>query len=211
MDGFTRRKERIKESIMNAALELFYAHGFKKVSIDEIAKKADVSPVSIYNHFGSKQGLVKEVLKRLFDHVHERQRSIIEADVPYYQKMQNMLAAKMNAAYEFQGEHFQMDMYNDPDMQQYINEFVTQKSNKLVMQFFDEGKKEGYINPDISSQAILTYIELFQLGWSSLKSLPKGPDRLSKMIHDLQILTLYGFMGKPDAEPKFGNTEKGKL
>ena len=53
MDGFNRRKEQKKESIRRAALELFKVYGFKKVSINDIASKAGVSQVTIYNHFGS--------------------------------------------------------------------------------------------------------------------------------------------------------------
>ncbi|MBM4448805.1 MAG: TetR family transcriptional regulator, partial [Chloroflexi bacterium] len=40
MNGFERRKEQKKDSIRQAALELFQAYGFKKVSINDIAQKA---------------------------------------------------------------------------------------------------------------------------------------------------------------------------
>ncbi|MFC1905937.1 TetR/AcrR family transcriptional regulator [Chloroflexota bacterium] len=209
LDGFARRKERIKESIMNAAIELFRAYGFKKVSINEIAAKANVSPVSIYNHFDSKQELMKSVLKKILEGIYERQRSILTADVPYWQKMQNMLSAKMNAAYEFQGEHFQTEIYNDPEIKGFIHELMATKIYKLVSDFFDEGKAEGYINPEISQQSIMTFIEVFQQGWGALSNLPKDPAHLSKMINDMQMLTLYGLMGKPSDKPKFATDGKG--
>ncbi|MFC1998369.1 TetR/AcrR family transcriptional regulator [Chloroflexota bacterium] len=209
MDGFARRKERLKESIMNAALELFNAHGFKKVSINEIAAKADVSPVSLYNHFGSKQGLVKEVLKKILEGIHEKQKSIITADVTYMQKMQNLFSAKMNAAYEFQGEHFQTEIYGDPEIQEFIGQLIAPKIYKLISDFFEEGKAKGYINPDISPQSIMTFIEVFQKGWGAISNLPKDPQQLSNMIHDMQMITLYGLMGKPSDKPKFDNQGKG--
>jgi AcrR family transcriptional regulator len=64
LDGFERRRERKKESIRRAALELFKINGIKKVSIAEIAKKAHVSPVTIYNHFGDKNTLTCDVIKQ---------------------------------------------------------------------------------------------------------------------------------------------------
>ena len=209
MDGFARRKERIKENIMNAAFELFNAHGFKKVSINEIAAKADVSPVSIYNHFGSKQGLIKNVLKKLFDQIYQRQKNIVKADVPYLEKMHGLLNAKMNAAYEFQGEHFQMELYNDPEMKQFIEDIMINKSYKLMMDFFDEGKKQGYINPELSLQSIMTFIEIFRSGWAALNNLPNDPQQLSLLIRDLFNLTFYGLMGKPSEVPKFATDGKG--
>jgi AcrR family transcriptional regulator len=42
MDGFERRKEQKKESIIRAALDLFMQHGFKKVSVNDVAVKANV-------------------------------------------------------------------------------------------------------------------------------------------------------------------------
>ena len=62
MDRFERRKEQKKSNIRQAALELFKTYGFKKVSISDIAHKAGVSPVTIYNHFGSKDELVRDVV-----------------------------------------------------------------------------------------------------------------------------------------------------
>lgn len=65
MNGFERRKEQNRESIMQAALELFKAYGFGKVTVNDIAYEANVSQVTIYNHFGSKEKLVREVIINL--------------------------------------------------------------------------------------------------------------------------------------------------
>ena len=121
MDGFTRRKERVKESIMNAALELFHAYGFKKVSINEIAAKANVSPVSIYNHFGSKQDLIKDVLIKVIDGIYDARRAIIvDANTSFTEKLHQMLTAKDSDAYYFQCEHFQNYIYSFQLINTYI-------------------------------------------------------------------------------------------
>jgi AcrR family transcriptional regulator len=203
MDGFARRKERLKESIMSAALELFHAHGFKRVSINEIAAKAGVSPVSIYNHYGSKDVLIQNVVKRLLDGIYEKREAIFKAKISFPEKMQQMLTAKTSAAYDFQGEHFQIDVYNDPELQDYIENVVMKKTNEQMTAFFDEGKRGGYINPEFSPAAINIYFEIFRQGWAGLKNLPKDPKQLSQLIHELFNLSLYGFMGKPSDKPNF--------
>ena len=63
MDGFQRRREQKKESIRRAALDLFGVHGIKKVSVNDVARRAGVSPVTIYNYYGSKQGLVHDAAR----------------------------------------------------------------------------------------------------------------------------------------------------
>ena len=52
-----------KKSIISAARGLFAKKGFYGVSIDEIARKVDVSPAILYRHFASKQALYDTVLE----------------------------------------------------------------------------------------------------------------------------------------------------
>lgn len=58
------RQER-RESIMQAALELFAEDGFENTSIKQIAKKADISKGLIYNYFDSKEQLLEELIKQV--------------------------------------------------------------------------------------------------------------------------------------------------
>ena len=48
-----------EEQIINASIELFKNYGFKKVSMDEIARKAGVTKITVYKYFASKQDLLK--------------------------------------------------------------------------------------------------------------------------------------------------------
>ena len=53
----TKKLETMRH-VQLTALELFEAHGFGTVTIEEIAKAALVSAPTIYRHFGTKEGLV---------------------------------------------------------------------------------------------------------------------------------------------------------
>ena len=52
-----------RERIFQVALQLFYENCYEKVSIRDIASAADVKIPTIYNHFGSKE----DILKSLYD------------------------------------------------------------------------------------------------------------------------------------------------
>jgi AcrR family transcriptional regulator len=54
----------IKDSILNAAIELFSKNGFNGVSIREIASLADVHFASIRYHFGDKEDLYKACISK---------------------------------------------------------------------------------------------------------------------------------------------------
>jgi len=56
-----------KEQILNAALALFAAEGYKAVSTNKIAKKAKVSEGLIFRHFENKQGLLDAILGQAVD------------------------------------------------------------------------------------------------------------------------------------------------
>lgn len=60
------RAERKREAIIAAARTLFLRDGFD-ASVDLIAAAAEVSKVTVYNHFGSKQALFVEVVKDAVD------------------------------------------------------------------------------------------------------------------------------------------------
>jgi len=59
-----RRKEKNKESILDAATQQLYEKGIENISIREIAKEADYSPAALYKYFDSKEALIQAVQVR---------------------------------------------------------------------------------------------------------------------------------------------------
>jgi TetR/AcrR family transcriptional regulator len=53
------------ERILDAAMREFAKHGFAGARVERIVGRADVSPRSLYYHFGSKRGLYDAVRERL--------------------------------------------------------------------------------------------------------------------------------------------------
>ncbi|MFD4671789.1 TetR/AcrR family transcriptional regulator [Lentzea sp. NPDC058450] len=53
-----RKKLQTRQSIAEAALELFLARGFEDVGVKEIADTADVSVTTLFKHFPSKEALL---------------------------------------------------------------------------------------------------------------------------------------------------------
>src|SRR5206468_12585847 len=52
-----RRKQQTRQQIFGAASRLFEAKGFGRVSVAEIARAADVSEVTVFNYFPTREGL----------------------------------------------------------------------------------------------------------------------------------------------------------
>ncbi|GAB5486952.1 MAG: TetR/AcrR family transcriptional regulator [Parasphingorhabdus sp.] len=64
--------ERKVECILKAASSQFLSNGFASTSIESIAAEANVSKVTVYNHFGDKEKLFAGVLKIRIDKMRSR-------------------------------------------------------------------------------------------------------------------------------------------
>jgi AcrR family transcriptional regulator len=56
-----------RETIENAALEVFAERGYHGASVDEIARRSGVTPPVVYDHFASKLDLHRRLLERTRD------------------------------------------------------------------------------------------------------------------------------------------------
>jgi AcrR family transcriptional regulator len=61
-DRHTRRRERTRRKLLDAAKTLFARQGVEHTRINEITDEADVGFGSFYNHFDSKEAIVETVL-----------------------------------------------------------------------------------------------------------------------------------------------------
>ena len=198
MDGFERKKEQSKKAIIEAAMELFKLHGFKKASISEIARAADVSQVTIYNHFGSKEGLVREAVKALLMRMLDRVRGIIRGDTPFPDKLENIIFDKAKIASDYRGQLMREIARSDPELVKWVDSFFMKDVRKVTLELLDEGKRKGYIKPELSDEMLLLYIELIRRGAMA------SPDLLDEIKPDLEVyrqlnyLFIYGLVGKKD-------------
>jgi AcrR family transcriptional regulator len=194
MDGFERRKEKKKDSIRRAAIELFRTYGFDKVSISDIARKAQVSHVTIYNHFGSKEELVRDVVKTAISGLVEVSRSVIESDKPFLEKLEMIVSSKVATAAQYQGELMRAMLRDSPVMQEFMESLWTQEIEGLIRELVEEGKKLGYIDKELSQDAIWFYFEIIRKGAIADTDL-LGQIRVNeKLARDLNHLFLYGLV-----------------
>lgn len=80
-----RKKLRTQRTISDAAITLFLERGFDKVAVADVAAAAEVSTMTVFNHFPTKEDLV---LHRFEDHVDE-----IVATVAHREPGESALAA----------------------------------------------------------------------------------------------------------------------
>ncbi|MEU6322764.1 TetR/AcrR family transcriptional regulator [Streptomyces sp. NPDC047009] len=104
METGTATKASARERLLAAANELFYSAGVQSVGIDRVIERAGVAKASLYNLFGSKEGLVCAYL----DLRHERMRDRITRTLTRFRTPREQLLGVFDAL----GEAFTDPEYN---------------------------------------------------------------------------------------------------
>lgn len=196
MDGFERRRELKKRNILDAALNLFLTNGVQKVSIAEIASKAAVSQVTIYNYFESKDNLVHEVIIYYVDQVWKDYEQLFNSSLPFYEKVKQIIFNKKEIAAHIHEDFYRYIMKEYAKEKNYIEKLFNEKVLPRLIELFNEGKKQGYVDPSLSNEVILLYIQMFKEFFQRKDvyqvALP--------LTEELTTLFFYGMYGKRDGK-----------
>ncbi|MCF3943672.1 TetR/AcrR family transcriptional regulator [Oceanobacillus alkalisoli] len=192
MNGFERRKALKKNNILEASLSLFLKNGISKVSVSEIAKVADVSQVTIYNYFESKDNLIGEVYRYYVHQVWEEYLRLFNSKIPFPEKVKTMIFDKTLVANQINEEFLEYFMKNYMQEDSYIMKFYTETALPQFLELIAEGKEQGYIDKSISDEAIMLYIQMFadHMRREDIAS------SLLPLTEDLTKLFFYGIFGK---------------
>ena len=84
-----------KEQVIEAARELFSHYGYRKVSMDEIAKKSGVTKRTIYTYFKDKNDLIKYFLYDELRKMKELSNAIDKKDISFDSKIYELIIQLM--------------------------------------------------------------------------------------------------------------------
>tara|TARA_B110000914_G_C15413444_1_gene422999 strand:- start:342 stop:1019 length:678 start_codon:yes stop_codon:yes gene_type:complete len=70
-----------REQILEAAWNLFAERGFEDVSVRDVTNSAGVNLASVSYHFGGKEGLIQETVKRCMNPINEYRIKLLEQEI----------------------------------------------------------------------------------------------------------------------------------
>ena len=182
-----------KEQLEITAKDLFWKHGFKKVSIDEICKKANVSRKTFYTFYENKNALVIYLYKKVVDEAYEIYEGVVESDLSFSEKLEKIFNYKLEFTKNISME-FISDFYNpgEGELTTLFNQTV-ERSMRFMRNFLSIAQKNGEVNQDLSLDYIMFMMQ---------KSIDLcGTQELMSMFPDVNALTrqvtqtmIYGIM-----------------
>lgn len=193
MDGFEKRRNDKKAIILQTALELFSQYGFEKVTVTEIAEKAHVSKVSIYNFFESKDNLRRIIVKDILDESLEETKALVEKEGNFVDKIGEYMENRIIYNSRYNMEFFFEAVESDSVLGQYFDNFSIE-NKRLISRLIKEGKTTGYFSPDISDTAIEIYIDIFYSYFTHNKKIPPIFEHNPKLAEEINLLFLDGLI-----------------
>ncbi len=183
--------------VIEASTELFReSHKVRKVSIEEIADRARVSPTTVYHYFGNREALVTEVAKVLVRTIIDRSREFLRAPMPFSDKLQAIFSGKIQLASSVSDEVVSKVTSQDPEMAKFVAEIYESELLPVWRDFLADGKSQGYIDRDLDERVFVAYMDVLRLGFGAKSDLLQTWRQDRKLLEQLSRLALYGFMRK---------------
>ncbi|WP_070001125.1 TetR/AcrR family transcriptional regulator [Cellulosilyticum sp. I15G10I2] len=192
MNKYEIRTQKKKDAIIHAALALFKEKGYTNVSINEIASLSGISTVSIYNYFNNKEGLIAESINILMKKSIQMTLDVLEEKISFKEKLLKAVTICSNTHEQLLGEYFSPEALDDKVLVNLCTENVNKIRTDILMKFVESGKDEGAIDPSISTQTIMEYINAItkmQLSWTTASNFKEKGLELFHLI-------LYGLIGR---------------
>ncbi len=171
------------EQIKEASFKLFKEQGLNKVTMEEIAKRAAVSKVTLYKYFPDKQTLYESLVRDIYDTERIDMREIQSRDEGFHEKMNTIIELRVNKYYEHLQKFFEDYYVRSDKLNSYMVEFV-EEVKTIRKDIYAQGRKEGLISPIWGNSTIDQYFEVVQSGlaanYHDLTVLE--PDRLTKLL-----------------------------
>lgn len=190
MNGHEKRTQKIIERIKKNTLEMIKTFGADKISMDEIAEKAEVSKVTIYKYFETKEELFRQVINLYIDEIITETENLLAGDGNIVDKIKILMLAQANAPQLADSEELAALLDAGDNSQPGLKSRI----RDLMRQIFEEGKHEGFIDESLSFELINLYTEIFTAGFQAkskdLAAVLSNPTTFEQ----LQELFFFGFI-----------------
>ena len=89
------------EALLEAAREVFAAHGLEGARVDDIARRAGVNKQLVYHYFDSKDGLYAAVLEHVYGEIRRREQELDLSRFPAEEAMRRLV----EFSFDYLAEH----------------------------------------------------------------------------------------------------------
>ncbi|MGM0464438.1 MAG: TetR/AcrR family transcriptional regulator [Bacteroidota bacterium] len=185
------RKSKKYKDIITVARDLFWKHGFKRVTVEEICVKANVSKMTYYKYFSNKTELAKTIFNKMVEEGEKQFREILNEDSTAAEKIEKMILIKMESTNNISPEFLQ-DFYtgSEPELKAFVEE-RTKKTWDLLINDFKKAQEAGIFRKDFKPEFLIK-IQNTLIGIFDDESITGMYESRQELIMEFVNLMIYG-------------------
>ncbi|GKU83053.1 TetR/AcrR family transcriptional regulator [Niallia sp. NCCP-28] len=195
MNGFEKRAAAINEKIIRNTIELLKTSDPNRIRIGDIAKAANVSQVTIYNYFGSKEELLEKAIQYYLNQSMDRYLEYMNGDYTIKEKINKLIQHEHESYHTLSPDWLQQIFIEDDKLSLSMEKEYREKILPPLLRLIEDGKKSGEISDKISSDAFLLYLNMLIKQYKEIidtAKMSKDTDIIESLIH----IFFYGVFGK---------------
>jgi len=161
--------------IIKTAHDLFWKHGIKRVSIEEICKEANISKMTFYRFFPNKIELAKTIIKNMFDESFALYQNLMTENISFEEKIKKQILAKFEGTKNISSELIK-DIYTDKKLGllEYWEKRTAEFTDQVIKDFA-LAQEMGWMRKDIKLEFIMYF-----------------NSKMAEMVYDPQLEKMYG-------------------
>ena len=181
----SRKRDANRQRIVDAARVHFFSHGFRNVTMDDLAEELGISKKTLYAHFPGKFDLLEAVLADKFASVQATLKDITRArphDFPA--TLRELLAGTQRELDEIKPPFVRDMRQKAPDAFKLVERRRAALIQRYFGKFFVDGQRAGMVRKDVPAKLI---IEILLAMVQSIMNPPK--------MEELGMMPKEGFTG----------------
>jgi AcrR family transcriptional regulator len=151
-----RRNDAGRQQIVEAARAHFFSHGFRSVTMDDLAEELGISKKTLYAHFPGKIALLEAVLANKFAGVEAKLREVSRAHPHDFPAALHELLTNMQGELDEIKPPFVRDMRQKAPQ---VFKIVERRRAALIERFFGklfvEGQRTGMVRKDVPAKLMI--------------------------------------------------------
>jgi AcrR family transcriptional regulator len=139
-----------RERILAGARQHFFAHGFRSVTMADLATELGMSKKTLYAHFPSKSALLTAIIEDKLARIQTDLATVIEASgLPFSERLQRLLSALQGHMTEIQPAFVHDVRRDDPELFKRIQQGRRKLIHQCFGQLLEEGQRSSAVRTDI--------------------------------------------------------------
>jgi AcrR family transcriptional regulator len=152
----SRKRDSNRQRIVDAARIHFFSHGFRSVTMDDLAEELGVSKKTLYAHFPGKFDLLEAVLADKLASVEATLKEVTRAQARSFQvTVQALLAGTQRELDEIKPPFVRDMRQKAPEVFKVVERRRAALIQRYIGKFFIEGQRAGMVRTDVPAKLII--------------------------------------------------------